>query len=93
MAVFNLADKARLEVDGRGLPIAWTQNGRGWSLDISYGDDDLPKSLKFNNAEGQMAILLVKSREKLDKPFSEEQLRLKIPAGTEALPLAKYKTR
>lgn len=90
-AIFTLADGSELTVDGRGLPVAWRQSGRGWSLAITYGEDELPESLSFSNSDGRRAIILVKERERLSEPFAPEQTTLKLPPGATLEPLARFK--
>ncbi|MDE5831915.1 MAG: hypothetical protein K2H64_02845, partial [Desulfovibrio sp.] len=89
-AVFTLPDQATLTVDGAGRPATWTQGGGGWKMTLAYGEDDLPKSIKFDNADGKMAVLLIKERETLPTSFDPDQMTLKLPPGTETLPLSQY---
>ncbi|MBD5608187.1 MAG: hypothetical protein HDQ93_04980 [Desulfovibrio sp.] len=89
-AVFELPDKASLTLDAEGLPVAWAQGNGGWKMTLDYGENRLPKTIRFDNSQGKMAILLVKGRETLAEPFSEEQMSLKLPEGTETLPLSQY---
>lgn len=90
---YNLEGDAAgvLSLDANGLPQEWMQQGQGWRLAISYGDNNLPKAIRLENARGKKAILLVKVRETPDKPFDQEQMRLVPPEETPVLPLSEYK--
>lgn len=85
---YKLRSGAVLELDNSGLPIAWSQSD-GWNLKIIYGDDSLPKSLRFHGPHGHIAILLVKSREYPETPFTPANMALEIPAGMPVLPLTR----
>lgn len=76
-----------------GAPLAWRQKTGGWRLEFSYGEEAplLPAKLNLSNANGKRAIILVKERERVDKPFDERQMELKIPAGAPLAPLSQYK--
>lgn len=89
-AAFVLPDEATLTLDSAGLPVAWSQGNGGWKMTLEYGDDRLPRTIRFDNSRGKMAILLIKSRESLPEPFSADQTTLKIPPGTKTLPLSQY---
>lgn len=86
--------KGTLEVSPEGLPVRWTDaTPGGWNLDIAYPSPDastaapLPKKLTFTHGKGYTAILLVKDRERLAIPFTDEQLGLQLPDDTAVLPL------
>lgn len=83
-----------LQIAANGNPIAWKQQKGGWSLAIAYDEaaPHLPKSLRLANASGKMAVILVKERERPQKPFTAEQMRLDLPAGAPVLPISQFKT-
>lgn len=95
--LFPLADSrvpGTLEMDARGLPVAWRdlQPG-GWTLQISYDDAEqpLPYKLEISHGTGQRAIMLVKAREYLPLPFTDAQLSLILPEGTPVLPITQFR--
>lgn len=83
-----------LTLDGEGVPVRWRQQDGGWTLELAYAEDVqfLPKSLKLRNANGKMAVILVKKRESLQVPFTDKQLKLAFPPGTPLLPLSRFKS-
>lgn len=83
----------RLELNGAGEPVAWRQNDGGWKMELAYDDERpyLPKSARFVNRNGKIAIILVKEHESVSAPFDAEQLGLSLPPGTVKLPLSQYK--
>lgn len=94
-AEYELAGKlaGELLLDENGLPLRWRQKTGGWSLAISYEEDEsgLPRRLELNNVNGQRAILLVKEREKPAQAFTAEQMRLEPPPGARLLPLSQFR--
>ncbi len=84
-----------LEVAANGAPLAWRQQHGGWTLAAAYSEESplLPKSLKLHNANGKMAIILVKEREIPKTAFDARQLSLTLPQGAPLLPLSQFKAR
>lgn len=81
-----------LTLDAQGLPVSWTENGdKGWRMTILYDDRQLPRRLDLLHANGQKAIVLVKQRDGVQRPFTEEQLGLALPEDTPLLPLSRYR--
>ena len=82
-----------LELDRSGAPVGWSQESGGWRLEFVNEENDpfLPRSLRLLNSNGQRAIILVKDREQVSRPFDAEQLRLDVPAGTPVLPISKFR--
>lgn len=98
LARFTLEGKpgGSLDLNTAGLPVFWRESadgGRGWSMEIAYDDGPhpLPRRLSLSHTNGKKAILLVKERESLAKPFTDEQLRLTMPEGAQVLPLDRLK--
>lgn len=93
--------KAAYELDGpvtgeiilgeNDLPEEWIQSRDGWRMTAAYDDDKLPRSLKFTQASGKRAILLVKERETPAEPFAPDQLELSVPDDATVQPLSKYR--
>lgn len=81
-----------LLINAEGLPVEWRQTGNGWILAIAYGEDSLPKGIKFTSDNGKMAVLLVKDRERPAEPFTSDKMSLELPPDTPTLPLADYKS-
>lgn len=94
-AVYTLtgAMAGELEVSAAGAPIGWRQKTGGWTLDLGYAENGqtLPKSLKLRNANGKMAIILVKERDINVEQFTQKQLQLTLPPGTLVLPLSQFR--
>lgn len=94
-ALFDLDGRlaGKLEVRQDGIPVAWEQENGGWKLQISVEEDkpDMPRKLEFSSQKGQRAIILVKEREAMDRPFDANQLKLDVPSGIEILPLSSFK--
>ncbi len=85
-----------LELNPQGLPVRWNENGskgKNWKIGISYDDatPPLPRKLEITHSGGQRAILLLKEREFPAVPFTDAQLRLIVPEGTQMLPLRQYR--
>jgi outer membrane biogenesis lipoprotein LolB len=79
-----------LELDRQGMPVAWEEDGGGWILRFSYDGSEsppLPKRIEARHPNGKYAVLLVKERERPERPFSAEQLELRLPPETPLLPL------
>lgn len=89
---FALADgiKGEMVLNSDGLPLFWQKND--WKMTIAYEKNEtLPQSLRLINANGKLAVLMIKEREFPKKPFTDEQMTLSLPSGTPVLPLANYK--
>lgn len=81
-----------LTLDAQGLPVRWTENGdKGWIMEIRYDEQNLPRRLDLTHTNGQKAIVLVKQRDTVQRPFTEEQLGLALPEDTPLLPLSRYR--
>ena len=83
-----------LELDSRGLPRTWKEENNGWRLTFSHDGDEAfprPEQIEARHANGKYAILLVKERQRPDRPFTPEQLELKLPPGVQELPMARMK--
>ena len=85
-----------LELDPQGLPVRWNDTGnkkKDWEIRVSYDETTppLPRKLEITHAGGQRAILLIKEREFPVAPFTDAQLRLIVPEGTQMLPLRQYR--
>ncbi|WP_300802146.1 hypothetical protein [uncultured Desulfovibrio sp.] len=81
-----------LTLDAQGLPVRWTENGdKGWRMELLYDEQGLPRRLNLTHANGQKAIVLVKQRDTVQQPFTEEQLGLALPEDTPLLPLSRYR--
>jgi len=79
-----------LELDSQGLPRSWKAEKGGWRLAFTYDDDKAlprPEQIEARHENGNYAILLVKERHRPDRPFTPEQLELKLPPGTPLLPM------
>lgn len=72
-----------LDIAPNGLPQRWA--GRGWIMDLAYDEDfpTRPDKITLIHDDGVSAILLVKTREHPEKPYTATQLRLDIPEGVE----------
>lgn len=70
-----------LTLQPTGLPASWS--GRGWDMDFAYDEatPGKPEKISLRHADGVNAILLVKTREKPQAPYTPAQLRLDIPNG------------
>lgn len=79
-----------LALNENGLPEEWRQGGDGWDVTLTYGDDNMPRGLKFASESGKRAILLVKERETPKEAFSADQLELSVPEDASVQPLSKY---
>ena len=79
-----------LELDARGLPRSWAEKTGGWRLTLTHdGDKTLPRPehMEARHANGNYAVLLVKERQRPDRPFAPEQLDLKLPSEVQTLPM------
>ena len=66
-----------------GLLTNWQEAPGGWNLDIAYsGTPPLPETLEIDHPEGRHAVLTVTERESVE-PFSDSQLALILPPGTD----------
>ena len=81
-----------LTLNDRGLPVRGTDNGdKGWIMEIRSDEQNLPRRLDLTHTNGQKAIVLVKQRDTVQRPFTEEQLGLALPEDTPLLPLSRYR--
>jgi len=83
-----------LELDSQGLPRTWKEESGGWRLTFIHDGDAAfprPEQIEARHANGKYAILLVKERQHPDRPFTPEQLELKLPPGVPALPMDRMK--
>ena len=79
-----------LVLDPQGLPRSWNEERGGWRMAFTYdGDKAFPRleQIEARHENGNYAILLVKERQRPDRPFTPEQLELKLPPGTPMLPV------
>lgn len=87
----NEGPKGLLDVNLEGVPVSWQQGPKGWRMSITPEENSrLPKSLRFSNTNGKIALVLVKEREK-SEAFNSEQMELSIPENIPLLPLSKYR--
>ena len=95
--IFELAQSpnGKLIVNQQNQPIKWQEhvsNNTGWTMQIDLDDNSSPRKLTLTHSDGQKAILLVKDRETITTPFTDEQLKISIPENTDILPLSSFKT-
>ena len=87
----NEGPQGQLAVNPEGVPVAWKQGSKGWRMSITPEENSrLPKSLRFTNTDGKIAIVLVKERENSES-FNAEQMELPIKGKYKELPLSKYR--
>ena len=79
-----------LTLDGAGLPAVWENDS--WQARLSLDDRGLVQRLDVASARGDRGILLVKERSP-HAPFTDEQLRIVIPEGTQVLSLREHVSR
>lgn len=79
-----------LELRPDGLSARWSVE-KGRVMDITYDDGNplLPYKLKLTHPDGYSAILPVKSRQKPNAAFRDDQLALELPAGVIIEPVKK----
>lgn len=72
-----------LDLAPDGLPLTWT--GGGWHMKLAYDEayPTRPDKVTLTHDDGVSAILLIKTRENPDKPYTAQQLQLDIPEGVE----------
>jgi len=78
------------EWDAQGLPRSWREEKGGWRLTFTHdGDKALPRpeQIEARHENGNYAILLVKERQRPARPFTPEQLELRLPPDVRALPM------
>ena len=83
-----------LELDAQGLPRSWQEEKGGWRLTFSHDDDKAfprPKQIEARHDDGKYAILLVRERQHPDRPFTPDQLDLKLPPGVPTIPMRQMK--
>jgi outer membrane biogenesis lipoprotein LolB len=83
-----------LELDAQGLLRSWKEERDGWRLTFTYDGDKAfprPEQVEARHADGKYAILLIKERQRPDRPFTPDQLELKLPPGTPMLPMRQMK--
>lgn len=87
-----ITDNARLTLNSQGLPVLWRDaDPDGWKMEIDYEQGDttnppLPERITLTQPDGYEAIFLIKSRNYPKTPFTEEQLKLKMPPDTKIQP-------
>lgn len=78
-----------LTLNASGIPTGWKKGP--WSMSMSHNEGEAaPSVIRFQNANGKLAILRVKERETPER-FTPNQLELKLPSGTTVLPFSQYK--
>lgn len=67
-----------------GLPLRWSDS-KAWAMDLAYdaAAPTQPDKITLIHADGQQAIILVKTREVPNKPYTERQLSLEVPVNAE----------
>ena len=90
-----ITDGARLTLNSQGLPTLWRDAAAsGWKMEIEYDENPeparraLPERITLTQPDGYEAVFLIKSRNYPEKPFSKEQLRLKMPPDTKIQPFS-----
>ncbi len=73
-----------LTLSPEGLPQRWSSEN--WTMLLVLDEKGLIKRLDLTSLKGDKAVVLVKQREK-PAPFTEAQMRLELPDGTELRPL------
>jgi hypothetical protein len=84
-----------LELDPQGLPRSWKEENGGWRLTFTHDDDKAfprPEQIEARHENGSYAILLVKDRKRPDRPFTREQLDLKLPPEVPISPMRRMKS-
>lgn len=88
-----VTDSARLTLDTQGRPVLWRGAQQDdWKMEFDYNDDSnavrpgLPEQITLTQPDGYEAIFLIKSRKHPEKPFTQEQLKLKLPPDTKIQP-------
>ena len=88
---YHLADgklPGTVDINADGLPVRWESAAQqGWSMTITPNEAGLPTRLELEHPQGKRLILLVKSREFLQSPFTSKQLTLTLPEGTREQPI------
>ncbi|MDR2489533.1 MAG: hypothetical protein LBD42_08605 [Desulfovibrio sp.] len=75
-----------LELSDTGVPIAWReQKQSGWSLAIEPDDINplLPRKLSISHPKGYSALIVVKDISRVSPPYTDAQLEITLPPGTE----------
>lgn len=67
-----------------GLPLRWTDS-KAWTMDLAYdaAAPTQPDKITLLHADGQQAIVLVKTREVPNTSYTERQLSLEVPVNAE----------
>ncbi len=79
-----------LELSSSGIPLSWREEHReGWTITFEPGAKNPlePHRLRIEHPRGDSALIVVKEITHLDTPFTEAQLDLVLPPGTENRPL------
>lgn len=89
------APGGRLRLDALGRPVSWQEGAygsNGWRLDFAYEGSDAmrPARLDMAHENGGKCLILVKERSAPDGAYSDDQMRLIVPAGTPRMPLKQY---
>lgn len=72
-----------LLLDDQARPVFWEDPASGWIMEMSYSrTPNQPDRLKARHKDGQFAILVVKTNETPQSPYTDRQLELRIPQGT-----------
>ena len=81
-----------LSLTPQGQVALWEQKASAdgaWKLEMLYdGEQELaPRRVNVSHSKGKKAVVLVKERATPDAPYTDAQLRLRIPDGTPLVPL------
>lgn len=80
-----------LDLSPEGLPLHWKDTSGAWNMEIGYTENEQnqqrPQRLTLTHNDGNMAIVLVKNRERPASPFAKKQLTLEIPADAVVQPI------
>lgn len=72
-----------------GGPLSWREaSGKGWSITIEPSDKNplQPQRLRIAHPKGYSALVVIKDRSRVSPPYTETQLGLILPPGTEQKP-------
>ncbi len=83
------AESALLTLRPDGLPVRWRRPKSGWEMRVTYDDAGpaLPRKIELRHTDGNRAVLLIKSREIPDRPYTDRELALDLPPDTALVPL------
>lgn len=71
-------------------PVSW--KGKDWTMSLGLDEKGLVRRVDLVSSRGEKAIVLVRSSER-PGTFSEAQMDLPLPEGTEVMPLESYVRR